>query len=85
LGKTDSYNLGLDIGLLKDRISLSLDAYYKKTVDLLLNAPVSLTTGFASMYDNVGSVENRGFEVELSTVNIVKRGFRWEHLVKCFH
>lgn len=75
--KTDSYNLGLDIGLLKDRISLSLDAYYKNTVDLLLNAPVSLTTGFASMYNNVGSVENRGFEVELNTVNIAKKGFRW--------
>ncbi|WP_345954326.1 TonB-dependent receptor [Mucilaginibacter sp. PAMB04168] len=75
--KTDSYNLGLDVGLLKDRISLSLDAYYKKTVDLLLNAPVSLSTGFSSMYDNIGSVENRGFEVELNTVNVIHKGFRW--------
>lgn len=75
--KTDSYNLGLDIGLLRDRISLSLDAYYKKTTDLLLNAPVSLTTGFASMYENVGSVDNKGFEVELNTVNVAKKSFKW--------
>lgn len=75
--KTDSYNLGLDLGLLKNRISVSLDAYYKKTTDLLLNAPVALSTGFSSMYDNIGSVENRGFEVELNTVNIIHGKFRW--------
>jgi TonB-linked SusC/RagA family outer membrane protein len=75
--KTDSYNLGLDLGLLKNRISLSLDAYYKKTTDLLLNAPVALSTGFSSMYDNIGSVENRGFEVELNTVNVIQGKFRW--------
>jgi len=75
--KTTSYNLGLDIGLLRDRISLSADAYYKKTTDLLLNAPVSLTTGFASMYNNVGSVDNKGFELELNTVNIQGKSFRW--------
>ena len=75
--KTDSYNLGLDLGLLKNRITLSLDAYYKKTTDLLLNAPVALSTGFSSMYDNIGSVENRGFEVELNTVNVIHGKFRW--------
>lgn len=75
--KTDSYNVGLDIGFLRDRISLSVDAYYKKTTDLLLNAPVSLVTGFSSQYNNVGSVANRGIEFELRTVNITKNKFRW--------
>lgn len=75
--KTDSYNLGLDVGLFKDRISLSVDAYYKKTIDLLLNAPVSLTTGFANMYNNVGSVANKGLEIELNTVNITNKRFKW--------
>jgi TonB-linked SusC/RagA family outer membrane protein len=75
--KTTSYNIGLDIGLLRDRISISADAYYKKTTDLLLNAPVSLTTGFANMYNNVGSVDNKGFELELNTVNIQGKSFRW--------
>jgi TonB-linked SusC/RagA family outer membrane protein len=75
--KTNSYDLGLDLGLFNNRISISADIYYKKTVDLLLNAPVSLTTGFGSMYNNVGSVDNKGFELELSTVNIVSRNFKW--------
>lgn len=75
--KTDSYNFGLDIGFFRDRLSLSIDAYYKKTTDLLLNAPVSLTTGFSTMYDNVGSVDNKGLEIELNSVNIVKKNFKW--------
>ncbi|MEO6522416.1 MAG: TonB-dependent receptor [Mucilaginibacter sp.] len=75
--KTDSYNLGLDIGLLKDRISLSADVYYKNTTDLLLNAPVSLTTGFTNQYDNVGSVVNKGLEIQLNTVNVVDNKFKW--------
>jgi len=75
--KTDSYDLGLDIGFLRDRISISADVYYKKTTDLLLSAPVSLTTGFSSMYDNVGSVDNKGFELELNTVNLAKSALKW--------
>ena len=75
--KTDSYNLGLDIGLFRDRLSISADIYYKKTTDLLLNAPVSLTTGFANMFDNVGSVANRGLEVEINAVNITNKVFKW--------
>ena len=74
--KSDSYNLGVDFGIWKDRISMSADVYYKKTTDLLLNAPVSLTTGFSSMFDNIGSVENKGFEFTLNTVNL-NGAFRW--------
>jgi TonB-linked SusC/RagA family outer membrane protein len=75
--KTNSYNLGLDVGLFNNRVSMSADVYYKKTTDLLLNAPVSLTTGFSNMFDNVGSVENKGFELEINTVNITNKMFRW--------
>jgi len=75
--KTDSYNLGLDIGFFRDRLSLSADIYYKETTDLLLNAPVSLTTGFASMFNNVGSVANKGLEIELNSVNITNKNFKW--------
>lgn len=74
--KTNSYNIGLDFGILRDRIFLSADFYYKKTVDLLLSSPVSLTTGFANMMRNVGNVENRGFELELNSVNLTGK-FRW--------
>jgi len=74
--KTDSYNVGLDLGFLRDRFTLSAAYYYKKTSDLLLSAPVSLTTGFSNMMDNVGNVENKGFELELRTFNTVG-AFKW--------
>ncbi|AEV98193.1 SusC/RagA family TonB-linked outer membrane protein [Niastella koreensis] len=79
--KTNSYNLGLDIGFFNNRITMSADVYYKKTTDLLLNAPVSLTTGFTNMYDNVGSVDNKGFELEINTANIAQKNFRWNTAV----
>ncbi len=75
--KTDSYDLGLDIGFLNNRINVVADVYYKKTTDLLLKAPVSLITGFSTMYDNVGSVENKGIELELNTVNLSKTALKW--------
>jgi TonB-linked SusC/RagA family outer membrane protein len=74
--QTASYNVGLDFGLWKDRLYMSADFYVKKTNDLLLNAPVSLTTGFTNMMDNVGSVENKGFELEINSANLVRK-FRW--------
>jgi len=74
--KTDSYNLGLDLGFLRDRFTLSAAYYYKKTSDLLLSAPVSLTTGFSNMMDNVGNVENKGFELEVRSFNTVG-AFKW--------
>ena len=74
--KSDSYNLGFDLGILRDRISMSADVYYKKTTDLLLKAPVSLVTGFSTMYSNVGSVDNKGFELQLNSANLVGQ-FKW--------
>lgn len=69
--KTDSYNLGLDLAFVQNRISLSVDAYFKKTSDLLLQAPVSLTTGFGTMWDNVGNLDNKGVDVQVNTLNFV--------------
>ena len=74
--KSDSYNLGLDVGFIQDRLFLTVDAYYKKTSNLLLQAPVSLITGFSDMYDNVGNVENRGLEFTFNSSNLVGE-FKW--------
>lgn len=74
---TTSYNLGVDFGILNNRIYLSADYYHKKTKDLLLKAPVSLVTGFSNMMDNVGSVKNWGMEFELNTANISTPQFKW--------
>ena len=74
--KSDSYNFGVDLGILKNRISISADVYYKKTTDLLLNGPISLLTGFSTLVDNVGSVDNKGFEFTLNTNNTTGT-FKW--------
>lgn len=74
--QTKSINIGLDLGFFNNRIYMQADYYFKKTSDLLLKAPTSLTTGYTSMMDNIGNVENQGFEFELNTVNL-KGKFQW--------
>ena len=70
-------NVGLDASLLGDRVTLSLDAYHAKTTDLLLSIPVSSSTGFSSQLRNIGSLQNRGVELSVSTVNIAREGLTW--------
>ncbi|HJZ39552.1 MAG TPA: TonB-dependent receptor [Bacteroidales bacterium] len=74
LNKT--YNIGLDFGLLQ-RITGSLEYYQRTTTDMLLDSPLSRTTGFASIQDNVGEVVNKGYEA-LVNVNILDGDIRWE-------
>lgn len=75
--ETEQTNIGLDISLLRSRINLSVDAYLKKTRDLLLNVPLPRSTGFDVGLQNAGSLENKGLEFQLSTRNIVGV-FEWE-------
>lgn len=74
---TTSYNVGIDFGVLNNRIYFQADYYKKNTKNLLLNVPVSLITGFSSMMDNVGTVDNWGLEFELNTANLVTKNFKW--------
>ncbi|WP_437917711.1 TonB-dependent receptor [Sphingobacterium sp. LRF_L2] len=74
---SDTYNLGLDVYLLQNRLSLVVDAYTKTTKDLLLNLPVVGTSGFSSSLQNIGSVKNKGLEIALQSVNIKKGDFEW--------
>ncbi len=64
--KTDQVNLGLDLGLLKDHLSLSFDYYTSRTNDLLLDVPVPYSSGFNTMLKNVGKVSNKGIEIVLN-------------------
>ena len=73
-GETD---LGLDLGFLNDRITLTTDVYRKKTTNLLLNAQLPPTFGYSSAFKNVGSVQNEGLEFTLNTVNISNKNFKW--------
>ncbi|MEO1011626.1 MAG: TonB-dependent receptor [Bacteroidota bacterium] len=74
---TDQLDIGLELGLLNDRLSFEVDYYHKKTEDLLLPRPIASQTGFASRLENVGSLENRGVELLINSVNIDKDDFRW--------
>lgn len=77
--ETKSYNLGLDFGFLKDRISGAIDLYYKRTDDLLAVVPVMAGTNFTNqILTNVGSMENKGLEVAINGAAMVKENFRWD-------
>ncbi len=73
---TTQTNIGVDFGLLNDRITGEIDYYVKKTEDLLLSTQIPSSTGFTSVFKNVGNMENKGWEFTLNTVN-VDRAFRW--------
>lgn len=76
---TASLNGGIDFGFLNNRISGSFEAYRSTTTDLLLPRVLPNSTGFSSVLTNVGSTRNTGFELTLSTRNIVSttNGFEW--------
>ncbi len=75
--KTTQTNLGIDFGLLDDRISGQVDYYVKNTDDLLLIVNIPETSGFSSQMKNVGELENKGFEVMLSSHNLQGK-FKWK-------
>jgi TonB-linked SusC/RagA family outer membrane protein len=75
---TTQYDGGIDLSFFKSRIGLVFDAYYKKTTDLLLNVPFPVYTGYASVLENVGSVENKGFEFAINADVIRNRNFVWK-------
>ena len=74
--KTGQTNLGLDAGILKQRIMFSLDVYYSKTRDLLLDVPMPVLTGFQSTLTNIGELQNKGIEFMVSTKNL-DGDFKW--------
>src|SRR5690606_38739566 len=71
LGWETSYQLdgGIDVGLFRNRVSLTIDVYSKKTRDLLLNVELPYTSGYSTSLQNYGSVLNRGLEVSINTTN----------------
>ena len=76
--KTHSTDVAADFAFLNNRIQLSLDWYTKTTSDLLYQVPVLAILGTTEITDNLGSVYNEGFEIELSTHNIDHENFQWD-------
>ncbi|MBN8823434.1 MULTISPECIES: TonB-dependent receptor [unclassified Spirosoma] len=73
---TNQFDVGVDFGILNNRINGEIDYYNKQTSGLLLSVNVPGTTGFATQFRNVGSLENKGFEFVLNTENLTG-AFRW--------
>jgi TonB-linked SusC/RagA family outer membrane protein len=72
-------NIGIDLSLFKDRITLTADVYKKVTSDLLLNAAIPYALGIPSGvgFKNVGSLQNKGLEIALNTINVDHKDFKW--------
>lgn len=74
---TTQYNAGIDIMLIDSRISLTMDAYYKKTKDLLLYTNIGGTGGLKNPLRNGGEMENKGFEFNITSYNLTGN-FKWD-------
>lgn len=65
--KNTQTNVGIDLSMLKGYLGLTVDAYYSKTTDMLFNVPVSSVSGLTTSNMNIGSMENKGVEISLSS------------------
>ena len=75
--RTREWNLGFDFSLFRGRVSGGIDIYDKLSKDLLMARTLTIESGVKEMTDNVGSVNNRGVEVSLSTVNVSTKDLEW--------
>lgn len=77
--KTTQYNVGIDFGIFGNRISGSIDAYWSRTNDIIMNTKIPTLTGYSSTYANIGKTKNHGIEFTLNATPIEsKTGFIWE-------
>ena len=77
--KTTTYNVGFDFGFLNNRITASVDGYYRKTKDLLQSVIIPTGTNFApELWKNMGSLKNYGIEFSLDAKPIVTKDFTWD-------
>ncbi|TNJ47033.1 TonB-dependent receptor [Tamlana fucoidanivorans] len=74
---TTQTNVGVDLGLFNGRANLSLDYYVKNTEDLLLDVPVPDTNGGGFIKQNLGEIENKGFDISLNGTIIQNDNFNW--------
>ncbi|EJL60486.1 SusC/RagA family TonB-linked outer membrane protein [Flavobacterium sp. CF136] len=83
--ESKSIDFGLDLSILKNRISATFDVYRKTNSDLLLRLPVPAASGFTSYLTNVGAVQNQGWEFELNTLNFKTDNFEWRTSANISH
>lgn len=75
---TTAANIGLDFAAWNNRINLTIEAYKTTTKDILLKRNIPQITGYSTIMDNIGEMQNTGIELTLNSVNLIIGGFRWE-------
>jgi len=78
---TGQSNIGVDLGILNQRVTLTMDYYNKKTTDLLLNALLPPSSGYPSAFKNIGSTSNQGLEISLAADIVKAKDFTWNSSV----
>ena len=74
--KTGQFDVGVELGLFQNRLSFDVAYYNKKTTDLLLDCPIPESTGFGSIYKNIGSIRNSGMDL-MVTARPIQGEFNW--------
>lgn len=82
--KNRNFNVGVDLRFI-DRINLTVEYYTRTTKDLLMDYPISMTTGFGSYLYNIGKVRNQGVEFELSADIFRTKDFSWTSSLNLAH
>lgn len=80
-----TFNLGLDMGFLNQRIVISPEFYINRSSNLLLDAKLPDSSGYTKMVINAGETENKGIDLTISTINIAKRDFTWRSSLTLSH
>ncbi len=75
---TRQIDIGVDLGILDERVVFSFDWYNKYTEDLLLEVPLPPTTGFSSQFQNFGEIENEGWELTINATPVRNNNFSWD-------
>lgn len=75
---TVSRNIGLDVSLLKNRLSFSIDVYKNTTKNLLVDVPVPTSSGYTTQLQNVGATEGKGAELQVNASIVSKKNFGWD-------
>jgi TonB-linked SusC/RagA family outer membrane protein len=75
---TKVFNLGIDFGVIKNRLNGNIDIYSSNTYDILLRRNIPATSGYSSVWTNIGKVHNQGFELSFNSINFQKKDFKWE-------
>lgn len=80
--KNEQINIGIDAAILNNKISISLDVYQRKSIDLIFNVvPPTVSGTYESIPLNTGTMENKGIDMSLNTVNLSNKNFKWNSTI----